>query len=463
MGDVGGGVGDGDRPGGVPGDRGRDGVDGGVRDPSVGPPVVPVERTGPTPALIALVAAAVVVLGVGLIVWLANRGGDDIASAPVTLPPAIVTSTTPNTSSPATTSTTSTSTTTTTSSTTTSTSSTSSTTTSTTSTTTSTTPPTTTPPAFALPEPGAPSWTVALQTGQQATLALAATSGEVRIYDGVVGDLRCVGVVGPGEDLTAWCGPPDAATTLVADRSLEPLIVDLAPETGTVTVTSAPAAWTSAANGCSVPFATILAAVDPGAHAVTDLICAGDEAFVGVGSALFGPNLAPDGGGILVGAGDEGWNPIGGFGTSIDCAGWPDGVDRCALFDVESELFEALLPVPSPGVLGESALQVVDVTDVTADVEAWIGDATDPDEVASIVEAELVDPDAEVPATVRRSGPIRFGTVELVLVEIPQLDDAFRFETWAVWTGHTETNSGVVGAFRWATCTRGVTGDGLCV
>jgi hypothetical protein len=294
------------------------------------------------------------------------------------------------------------------------------------------------------------------------TLGLAASDGDIRVYDGVVDAMRCVGVVGPGDAVTTWCGEADAATGFVADRGLEPVVIELGADVGSASIHPQAAGWTIASNGCSAPMATILAAVAPGARAVTGVICRGNEAFVGIGTTFIGPDLAPDGGGALVGAGDEGWIDISGMGTSIGCGGWPDGVDRCALFEVEFELFEALLPLPPVDVLGEPSVDVTAITDRTAEVESWIGDTIDPPAIEAIVTEQLVDPDAEVPATTRRADQLGSGRRQLLIVEIPQLDDSVRTETWAVWIGSVEENAGVT-AFSWSTCARGVTGDGLCV
>ena len=422
--------------------------------PQGGEPATPIDaiRSGPPPALLAFVALAVMVLVIGLIVWLANRGGDDAPLAGVT---------SSSTTSSTTTSSTTPDTTTTTSSSTTTTSTTSTTTSTTSSTTTTTVAPTTTLPPFALPEPGATSWTVASSFTGSVTLDLAATDGDIRVYDGVADRLRCVGVVGPGDALTTWCGDLDTPTVFIADRGLEPVVVELGADVGTVTVAPQADGWTVASNGCSAPMATILGAIDPGSVSVMGVICAGDEAFVGIGTALFGPEIAPDGGGVLVAGGDEGWASLS-SGTSIDCAGWPDGVDRCALFGVEGELFEALLPIPPVAVLGEPSIDVTAVTDRTAEVEDWIGDTTDPDDIDAIVTEQLVDPDAEVVATTRRTDELFSDDLQLLIVEIPQFDDSILTETWAIWID-TSGSDTTVTAFSWSTCARGVTGDGLCV
>lgn len=253
-------------------------------------------------ALMAFVGLAVVVLVAGLAVWVSSGGADDevtsasvppsptvgttvpgsvatpstaAATAPPTTAPPTTPSTMPASTAPPTTA-----------------------------------PPTTAPPAFTLPEPGAETWTVPSDyapVAPEMTLDLATTSGEVRVYDGVVDQLRCVGVVGPGDAVTTWCGPPNLATSFVADRGLEPVVVELGAAAGSATVQVPQVGWTLGSNGCSDPLATILGGVDPGALPVTGVIRRGDEAFLGIGASFFGPGIAPDGGGILAARRDEGW------------------------------------------------------------------------------------------------------------------------------------------------------------
>ncbi len=321
--------------------------------------------------------------------------------------------------------------------------------------------PTTDPTRFSLPEPGAETWIVTSDFIPEMTLRLASTAADIRVFDGVADGRRCVGVVGPGDAVTTWCGAENAARSFLADRELGPVVIDLGAEVGNVTIQPQSAGWTLGSNGCSAPMATILTGVDPGALPITGIICRRNEAFIGIGSALFGPGIAPDGGGILAIGGDGGWTVLD-FGTSVDCAGQPAGAERCELYGVESDLFEALLPLPSVVVLGESSVDIVAVTDKTAEVESWIGDTTDPEEVEAIIVGQLVDPVAEVPAITRVDTDVQSGRYRLVVVEIPQLDDSIATETWAIWIGSSDQTRGVT-AFSWATCARGVTDDGLCV
>lgn len=429
---------------GARGEREHEAVAGGSAAPL--PSSTAARGDGSNLALIAFVVIAIGVLVAGIVVFVASGGADDEFSsasiapfltgdaavvASTTVPPTVVI-TTPPTTEPLVPATTAPSTT-----------------------------PTTDPTTLLLPEPGAETWTVTSDFIPDMTLRLAATEGDIRVFDGVADGRRCVGVVGPGDAVTTWCGQVNVATSFLADRRPEPVVIDLGADTGSVTIEPQVAGWTLGSNGCSAPMATILDGVDPGALPVTGIICRRNEAFIGIGSALFGPGIAPDGGGILATSRDGGWTVLD-FGTAIDCAGQPAGVERCALFGVEADLFEAVLPLPPVPVLGESSGDIVGVTDKTAEVEAWIGGTTDPSEIEAAVVGQLVDPAAEVPATTRTAGALQSGRYRLVVVEIPQLDDSVATETWAVWIGTTEQTRGVT-AFSWATCARGVTDDGLCV
>jgi hypothetical protein len=325
--------------------------------------------------------------------------------------------------------------------------------------TTTTEPPATTVPVFALPQPGQVSWVVPVQSWPDVdalTMSIVSNDGQVSAYDGEAGGLRCVAIVGPGAAYSGSCGPAGEAYRFVADRGVTPWLVEVGATTGDVELAAQASTWALPTNGCSEPTAVVLGAVAPGPLPVRSLVCAGTEAFVGVGTLLFGDTVAPDGGGVLVGSGDEGWDVIGGFGTSIGCGGWPDGVDRCASFGVESELFEALLPLPPGDALAPSA-GVIGVRDETPTVQGWIAGETDPAAIEGILRAQLDDPDAEVAATVRWAiGP--GAGLDLLVVEVPQFDDSVQSESWAVWF----RDGAVTKAFAWTACARGVT-DGLCV
>jgi hypothetical protein len=381
------------------------------------------------------------VLIVGFVVWIGNR--DDEVTSPTV--PSSSTSVEPSTTPAPTTEVTTTTV--------------EATTTTAEATTTTEATPTTTIPVFALPEPGQSKWIVPISSVpsvETLTMDIVSNDGEVSIYDGQADDLRCVAVIGPGERYTGWCGPAGEAARFVADRGAAPLLVEIGPDRLDVELLEQASTWTVPTNACTTPMSVILSAVAPGPLPVTGVACAGEEAFVGIGTLLFGEARAPDGGGILVGEGDEGWDVIGGFGTSIDCDGWPDGVDRCTLFGVESELFEALLPVPPADAIAPSE-GVIRVEDATDTVRGWIGDETDPTAIESILLGELDDPDAEVPASVTWAlGP--GADLDLLVVEVPQFDDSIQSESWAIWF----RDGGVVRATSWLACARGLAGD-FCV
>ena len=407
-------------------------------------------RTGAPWILTAIGALAALVLIIGFAVWVGGRD-DEVTTGPSTT--VVAGSTTSTTSTSSSTSTTT--------STTSSTSTTTPTTTSTTVPETSVPSPTTVP-GFALPAPGAASWTVELfHLGQPTTLTmeLASTVDGLTAYDGETDLMRCVGIVGPDDGYSGWCGPTNRDDRFVIVRGITPWLVELGPDIGDVTLHERDPQWRLPSNGCGDAVASIVAAIDPGPFAVTGVACADDGAFVSVGTLLFGDQRAPDGGGYLLTGGDEGWVSSGG-GTSFDCV--VDGIDWCERFHVESELFNAVLPIPPVDLL-EASADIVAVTDEYDAVRLWVGDADDPAVIDSIVIAELFDPDAEVPALARRTDGLGGGQLNLLIVEVPQLDDSVRSVTWAVWIGALEENPGVLAATSWATCARGVAGPDLCI
>lgn len=284
----------------------------------------------------------------------------------------------------------------------------------------------------------------------------------VAVYDGRIDlgeqGVRCVAVVFAGvEGWQEWCGEPGRATAFVALLGIDPWLLEIGADPGDVTAARQPPPWALPTNGCGAPIATLAGTAMLGPAVTTGVVCVPGEAFLTY-SSVFLQDGPADGGGVLLVEGDEGWNSTGG-GTSIDCAGWDDGVDRCELFGVEFELFEASLPVPPSSVLPPST-DVVAVRDETAAVRAWVADATEPAEIDAIVVAELVDPTAEAPATESRAPGLSSGRLDLLVVDVPQLDDSIGSSSYAVWIS-TE-GGGVVRATAWETCARGVTG-GLCV
>ncbi len=436
--------------------------DGGATDAGATAGADPVEAGGtdrrgnrPPAGAIALVGVAVAALIVGLIVWLVTRD-DSTTTAPSGTSSTVPTSTsstvvvTTTTTEPAGTTTAAT----------TVASSTS------TSTSTSAAPVATTTSVPTVP--GGPTWLATAQYAPDGEVVMTRVdqAGGLSAYDGETGDgRRCVAVVADGETgWQEWCGGAGQATRFVALHDDEPWLVEVGRLPGEVVLLEQPATWTLPSNGCTEPIVTLARGaltfesfVSPAV--VTSIVCVPGEAFVGFGTVMLQPG-PPDGGGVLLVQNDDGWFSYG-PGTSYGCDDLSDGIDRCDEFGVEYELFDALLPVPSPDTIGPTDA-VPGVVDRTAEVEGWIGDETDPAVIDSIVVERLFDPDAEVPAVVRRADRLGFGGVNLLVVQIPQLDDSIATETWAVWIGALEETAGVR-AWSWATCARGVTDDGLCV
>jgi hypothetical protein len=295
------------------------------------------------------------------------------------------------------------------------------------------------------------------------TLARSAEGDGIVAYDGRQpvegGAVRCVAIVVDGDDgWQEWCGDAGVAVRFVAMAGIEPWLVEVGADPGDVRLTAQDPTWALQTNGCTAPIGTLIGTAGLRAQVATGVVCVGDAALVQFGAVLLQQG-GPDGGDALMTSGDEGWNLIDG-GTDLPCVG-PDGVDRCADFGVGGRLSGAALPIPPPNVL-PSSYNIVGVRDDTATVREWVGGSTDPGEVADVVEGQLVDPEAEAPAAVKRANGLDGGRTDLLVVEVPQLDDATGTVTTAVWIDRTGDRPPVIRATTWAVCRRGVSGD-LCV
>lgn len=291
---------------------------------------------------------------------------------------------------------------------------------------------------------------------------------ELVVYDGesVDGDfaLRCI-AVGHDGGLTwsEWCAlPGDAASFVVVDGS-DPWVVDVGAEPLDVTMAKMPSTWAVTTSGCTDPIVMLIAAADIAPAVATDLACVADAAFLGYGSVFMQPGPA-DGGGSLLLLGEEGWNAQG-RGTSMPCDGFADGVDRCDQFGVESEMFEALTPIPSPEMIGPQA-DFVAVREVTADMRAAAdaSAAEDPD-VDTVAEAVLAALPGDREPGVVRHDEVSFKRYSLLIADVPAEDDSIRSTTWAVWitTDNPELPSAVHRAYAWDNCARGVADPATCV
>ncbi|HZB40049.1 MAG TPA: hypothetical protein VE487_03740 [Ilumatobacter sp.] len=289
--------------------------------------------------------------------------------------------------------------------------------------------------------------------------------GGLVVYDGesVDGDfvLRCVAVGHDGETTwSEWCALPGDSSSFVVVEGINPWVVDVGAEHLDVTMTQMPSEWAVTSSGCVDPLVIMIDAAEVLPAVATSIACAGDEAFITY-SSVFMQAGPPDGGGLLLTSGDEGWNAETG-GTSIPCA--TDGDDRCARFGVEEELFEATSPIPSPDQLAAQQ-DYVAVREVTGDARAMATEATDLETITEAIVAALAPPDAEVePAVVRHDG-VDFDQYSLLVVDVPAADDSVGSTTWVVWitTETPEVPSNVHRAYAWENCTRGVADSQTCV
>ncbi len=330
------------------------------------------------------------------------------------------------------------------------------------------------PPSLIPPDLGTLMWTVPSEfLGGNVTLELAATDGQVSVYDALVGadqSMRCAVVVAVGvERWREWCGSAGRAVAVLTSDGTDVLLVELGEQVGFVTITKMGTVWQSPTNGCSSPAFELVevAAVDPAV--VTGLVCVGDEAFVRH-SPVFLQDGPRDGGGVLlVTEADGTWSSSGG-GTAFPCDDpVADGIDRCVSFDAESDLFEAVLPIP-----GEAAqpgtTDIVDVNDATNDVREIVEaqnesfDPTDAAEVGDLIADWYRDQDGPDPS-VDLYPDLGDGNLTLAIVELPALDDSIQSTTYAAWISTTDDDQfePVARVVTWMTCARGLAGQDLCI
>ena len=402
--------------------------------------------------LAALGAVAALVLVVGIIVWISS--GDDQITTSSTVPASVATDAPLPTTIPDTT-----------------------TTPPTTAADTTTVPDTTLPettlpdttvaPTTIAPRPTGDTWRVtsALFPDDPFTLRRVAEVGRVAAYDGVIrvtpNGFRCVAIVIDGEDAwSEWCGEANQPVNFITLDGIDPWIVEVGAALGDIALTRQQPTWTLPMNGCTEAITTLITTVAISPAVTTGAVCVPGEAFL-TNSAVWLQPGPPDGGGALVTSGDEGWD-VRDFGTSIGCDTSFDGIDRCALYGVESELFEAVLPIPPIEAL-TMATDLIGMTDRTADVRSWVGSETDSAAIETLIFAELNEPDAELPATKRRAIAVSYAAdLDLLLVEVPALDDSILSTTWAVWID-TAPPATVVRAYAWQTCARGMADPDTCI
>ncbi len=213
-------------------------------------------------------------------------------------------------------------------------------------------PETTVPPITAPPRPSGDTWSVtsALFPNDPFTLRRVAQVENLAAYDGVIratpNGIRCVAIVVNGKDgWREWCGNANQPVNFLTIDGIDPWIVEVGAAIGDIALTRQQPSWTLPMNGCTEAVTTLIAAASVVSPAViTGAVCVPGEAFLTNGSVFLQPGPV-DGGGALVAGGDEGWD-VRNYGTSIGCDDSFDGVDRCALYGVAAELFDAVLPIP---------------------------------------------------------------------------------------------------------------------
>jgi hypothetical protein len=337
--------------------------------------------------------------------------------------------------------------------------------------------PNTFPPASSTPEPPPPvelsGPTLELASPYMSNpflLERIGTFGELVVYDGetVDGDfaLRCVAV---GKDggmaWSEWCALPGESATFVVVDGADPWVAEVGIEPGDVVLNPQPPTWAVTSSGCVDPLVMLIDAAELGPAVATGVACAGGEAFLTYSSVFMQPGPV-DGGGTLLTQGDEGWNSQGG-GTSVACDQFLDGVDRCEQFGVESELFEAASPFPSPAML-PAQTDFVGVRDVTGELRwilAGLEETADIDTISEAILAGVATEDGEVEPTMTRYDDVSFNRFSLLIVDVPLADDSVRSTTSVAWitTPVPDEPSTIHRAFAWETCSRGMASATTCV
>lgn len=295
----------------------------------------------------------------------------------------------------------------------------------------------------------------------------AATTDDLVAYDGVSDDgsfaFRCVAVFRAGErSWREWCNEPGFAGSFVIVDGIDPWLVDVGAEIGDVTLTRQPFDWAIASSGCDQPIVSIATAAALGPSTVAGILCVDTEALLTYSAVFLQPGPA-DGGLALLSNGAEGWNLVN-SGTSLDCDGYADGIDRCTIFGVDGELFGSL-PMPSAGLAAAQAL-AIQVTDSTAAVTGLAANAgaTDVDAIVDAITVSLTpdEPEATPVVTLRRA--TGWG-LDALLVEVPALDDSIRATVHHVWLdpGGDGQPAEIVRAFTWGQCARGLAGPDVCI
>jgi hypothetical protein len=291
--------------------------------------------------------------------------------------------------------------------------------------------------------------------------------GGLVVYDGesVDGDfaLRCIAIGHDGDTAwSEWCALPGDSSSFVVIDGINPWVVDVGAEHLDVTMTQMPSDWAVTSSGCTDGMVTLVDAAEIAPAVATGIACAGSEAFMSYSSVFMQPG-PPDGGGLLLRRGDEGWNGDGG-GTSTPCNDFPDGVDRCAQFGVQDEMGEAISPIPSPSQLAAQQ-DYIGVREVTGDVRAMATGAQDVEAVSEAIVNALTPADGEAAPAVARHDGVYFNQYSLLVVSVPAPDDSVGSTTWVVWIDAEtpEVPATVHRAYAWDNCTRGLADSQTCV
>ena len=274
---------------------------------------------------------------------------------------------------------------------------------------------------------------------------------------------RCVAVIVAG--VTGWreaCAPAGAVRAFVAGTAGAPVVVELDASGAVISAAALDPGVAPLANGCRAGIGVLFASL-PESAAMTGLNCVDGAAIAGFGRVLV--QAGPVGGGIalLRDAGNGTW-PAGDTGPSLSCARY---AQTCANFRAQSELGEALLPVPPRGILidlvaDELGTDLLDPRDST-ERYAGIGVVADENALYAAVDAAWRSDGDDVSL----SSPTFSGEAPLVVTFSRIPDDAQGGSVLVVWYSRGGQGPRIETVIEVIACSRGTTtledGTGVCV
>jgi hypothetical protein len=246
------------------------------------------------------------------------------------------------------------------------------------------------------------------------------------------------------------CAPAGSPRWILAGTGDRPVYVQIDAGGAVVAVDGVDPQRAPQASGCRAILAALFAPTPPEV-ALTGLRCVSGAAITETGRVLVQRTIEP---GITLqrDAGDGTW-PIGDQGPTLTCARY---AQTCAAFGAQTELNEAMLPLPPPAVLAdypgsELGDQLLDPVDAT-ERYAGVGVAASVDALADAVIASI----REAPDDPTQFAPVDHGAPPLVITMTRIPDDAIGGSALAVWYSARPGGVGIDAAVEVLSCRRGV-------